>query len=56
MVPHADWHHPTSEHKRYSPYQQQCTGSKCNKWVKKMTTLTKLAEFSFYAIYVCWCH
>ena len=47
MVPHANWHHPTSEHTKYSTYQQQSTGSKCSLWVMKMTTTTKLVEFSF---------
>ena len=26
MVPHANWHHPTSEHTQYRTYQQQCAG------------------------------
>ena len=47
MVPHANWHHPTSEHTKYSTYQLQCTGSKCSLWGMKMTTTTKLVEFSF---------
>ena len=50
MVPHVNWHHPTSEHTKYRIYQQQCTqvtGSKCSLWGMKMTTTTKLAEFSF---------
>ena len=47
MVPHDNWHHPTSEHTKYSTYQQQCTGSKYSLWVMKMTTTTKLVEFSF---------
>ena len=48
MVPHANWHHPKSEHTKYSTYQQQCTGSKCSLWGMKMATTTKLVEFSFY--------
>ena len=51
MVPHANWHHPTSEHTKYSTYQQQCNGSKCSLWGMKMTTQPKLAEFSFYPLY-----
>ena len=47
MVPHDNWHHPTSEHTKYSTYQQQCTGSKYSLWVMKMTTTTKLVEFGF---------
>ena len=46
MVPHANWH-PTSEHTKYRTYQQQCIGSKCNLWGMKMTTTTKLVEYSF---------
>ena len=51
MVPHANWHHPTSEHTKYSTYQQQCNGNKCSLWGMKMTTQPKLAEFSFYPLY-----
>ena len=51
MVPHANWHHPTSEHTKYSIYQQQCNGSKCSLWGMKMTTQPKLAELSFYPLY-----
>ena len=51
MVPHANWHHPTSEHTKYSTCQQQCNGSKCSLWGMKMTTQPKLAEFSFYSLY-----
>ena len=50
-MPHANWHHPVvrqSEHTKYSTYQQQSIGSKCSKWGVKMTTPTKLGEFSFY--------
>ena len=50
MVPHANWHHPTSEHTKYSTYQQQCNGSKCSLWGMKMTTQPKLAESSFYPL------
>ena len=48
MVPHANWHHPTSEHTKYcSTYQQHCTGCKFGLWGMTMTTTTKLVEFSF---------
>ena len=47
MVPHDNWHHPPSKHTNYSTYQQQCTGSKFSLWGMKMTTATKLVEFSF---------
>ena len=50
MVPHANWHHSTvsqSEHTKNSTYQQQCNGSKCSLWGMKMTSATKLVEFSF---------
>ena len=52
MVPYANWHHPRSEHTKYSTYQQQCTGSKCSLWGMKMTTTTKLVEFNFYPLYM----
>ena len=32
---------------KYSTYEQQCNGSKCSLWGMKMTTLSKLVEFSF---------
>ena len=35
-----------SEHTMYSTNQQQCIGSKCSLWGRKMTTLSKLVEFS----------
>ena len=44
------------EHTKYSTYQQKCNGSKCSWWGMKMTTLPKFVEFSFYPLYVCWCH
>ena len=47
MVPPANWHHPTSEHTKYSTYKQQHTGSKCSLWGMKMATTTVLVEFSF---------
>ena len=51
MVPHANWHHPTSDHTKYSTYQQHCTGSKFSFWEMKMTT--KLVEFGFFLSPVC---
>ena len=50
MVPHANWHHPASEHTKYSTYQQHCTGSKFSLWWMKMTTTAKLAELSFLSL------
>ena len=44
-MPIGTLQHP--EHTKYSTYQEHCTGSKFSFWGIKMTTTTKLVEFSF---------